>query len=275
MRLLRHNERFVGVAREIRHKSDRRIVLGEEPPAVGALRGDDVLHQGAAVLLPVAPADRDLVLDRLEDEVGRVNLAVRVRVGDADDLALVLEGQHVVDLRPGAQLAVLPLPRLQQRDDLRQVQLGERQVVPRRVADDAGHAARRAVAVDAAGRRQVRRRGRADARHVVVEHEDAVVRRVAGAAHARVAGAEGAVGHVARHHPAAARPRLAGPGAVVAVGRHDHPLLAQRMPALFPSHVRHPSNCGRRWAASRIPLHHAVHPTQLAAARGAAGGLSP
>ena len=39
-----------------------------------------------------------LGLDGFENEVGGVNLAVRVRVGDADGFAFVFKNQHVVDL---------------------------------------------------------------------------------------------------------------------------------------------------------------------------------
>ena len=71
-----------------------------------------------------------------------------MRVRDADDLALVLEHQHVIHLRPAAQVAVLLLPGRQQGDDLLAVQLGERHVVPGRVADHPGDPFRGPIAVD-------------------------------------------------------------------------------------------------------------------------------
>src|SRR5204863_276377 len=78
-----------------------------------------------------------LELDGPEHEVRRVDLAVRMRVTDADDLALVLEHEHVPYLVARAELAVLRLQHLQQTEDLRLAELGERDVVPRRDADDA------------------------------------------------------------------------------------------------------------------------------------------
>ena len=103
-------------------------------------------------------------LDGLEHEVGRVDLAVRVRVGDADDLALVLEDEHVIDAVACAEIAVLLLPDLEQPVDLGRLQLRQRQVVARAVADDARHARRGPVAVDARGRREHLRRERPHAR---------------------------------------------------------------------------------------------------------------
>ena len=47
----------------------------------------------------VARRRRQLGLHRLPDEAGRVDLPVRVRVRHADDLALVLEAEHVFDAR--------------------------------------------------------------------------------------------------------------------------------------------------------------------------------
>ena len=75
--------------------------------------------------------------DRLERKVGRVDLAVRVRIAHADDLPLVFEYQHVAHPRLGAELAVLRLQRLQEPEDVGFRQLGECEIVSRRVADDA------------------------------------------------------------------------------------------------------------------------------------------
>src|SRR4051794_31151384 len=93
--------------------------------------------------------DSGLGLDVLEDEVGGVNLAVRVRVRDADGLPLVLEDEDVFDLGPAPEFAVLLLPDREQLFDLRRLKLGERQAVVRTVADDAGEPLGRLVAVDA------------------------------------------------------------------------------------------------------------------------------
>ena len=61
------------------------------------------------LLLPIARAGVDLDGDRFEHEIRGVNLAMGMRIRDADHFALVLEDQHVVHFRPVAQLAVLLL----------------------------------------------------------------------------------------------------------------------------------------------------------------------
>ena len=66
----------------------------------------DVLEQDPAGLARCRRASR-FGLDVLEHEVRRVDLAMRMRVGDADHLALVLEDQDVVDSGEPAQIDVL------------------------------------------------------------------------------------------------------------------------------------------------------------------------
>ena len=175
VRRLRRDEDFVGIAREVRHEGNRRVVLRDDAAAVGVFRGEDVLEQHAAGLRQVPLACTRLGLDRLEHEVRRVDLTVRVRVRDADHFALVLEDEHVIDAVASAELPVLLLPDCEQPVDLRGLQLGEREVVPRAVADDAREAGGRPVAVDPGGRRELLRRARPDARVIVVEDEGARV----------------------------------------------------------------------------------------------------
>src|SRR5205085_12241222 len=113
VRGLRRDEDLVCVAREVWEEGDCRVVLGEDASAVPSFCCDDVVEESAPRLFEIVAAYARLVLNRLEDEVGRVNLAVRVRVRDAYDLALVLEGEHMRDLRPAAQLDVLLAPHAQ------------------------------------------------------------------------------------------------------------------------------------------------------------------
>src|SRR6185369_3192533 len=79
---------------------------------------------------------------------------------------------------------------------------------------------------------------------IVIEDEDAGVRIVLLAAHARVAGTEIAVGQVFGHAHAGACDASAAPGAVIPVSGDDDPLFTQRMPAFFP-HVYNPMMAGR------------------------------
>ena len=188
----------------------------------------------SAGLLEVPAAGLQLRLDVLEDEVGRVDLTVRVRVADADDLSLVLEDQDEGHLGMRRQLAHLLLPGLEQRIDAVDVELGQREVVPRAVADDARDAGGRTVPIDADRRRAVRaarrRRRTGDrcrtrtcpcsagwSRRRLSRFRAQVARRIERRRSRRLTGDLGA-------RP---RPRLP-------VRRDDDPFLAQRMPPLFP-----------------------------------------
>src|SRR5262245_49922521 len=81
-------------------------------------------------------------LDGLEDEIGRVNLAMRMRIGNAYNLAFVFEYQDVIYLFMRAEFDVLLLPGAHQVDDLRVFEFRECQVMARTVADDARNACR-------------------------------------------------------------------------------------------------------------------------------------
>ena len=90
---------LVRVAGEVGDERDHVVVLVQDAPAVLLLGADDVLDQAAPGVGAVARRRRQLGLDRLPDEAGRVDLPVRVRIGDADDVALVLEAEHLAHAR--------------------------------------------------------------------------------------------------------------------------------------------------------------------------------
>src|SRR5215475_15811372 len=100
---------------------------------------------------------------------------MRMRVGNADDLALVLEDQDVIDLLARAEFDVLLPPDARQVDDLGGIELRESQVVARAVTDDARNACRGPVAVNARRRGQVARRVDTDAWVVVIKYKSARV----------------------------------------------------------------------------------------------------
>src|SRR4029078_1406421 len=128
--------------------------------------------------------------DVFEGEVRRVDLTVRVRVADADHLSLVLEDEDEVHFGLRAQFAHLLLPGREQRIDAVDIELGQREVVPRAVAHHSSDARGRPISINTDGRRQVTPSVDADTRVIVVEHECARVRGVDRAAHSRVARAE-------------------------------------------------------------------------------------
>src|SRR5438445_728542 len=156
-------------------------------------------------------------LDGLEHEVGRVNLAVRVWIADTDDFPLVLEYQHVTHTRLRAELAILRLQCLQETEHFRLGQLGEREVVVRRVANDPRAAARHASPIDDAGRCRDGGCAGTDAGMVVVEHIHAIVLGIALSRATPVAGTEVTVGDVGRQGTRRFRDALPLPGPLVAV----------------------------------------------------------
>ena len=234
------HEGLVRVAGEVRDKGERLVAADQQAPAVRLLGGQDVLEQGPSMLRQVLRLRRGFDLDGLEHEVGGVDLAVRMGIAHADHLPLVLEHEHVPDVVARAELAILCLQRLEQVHDLLGGQPGEGEVVARRKADDTGTSAGGPVPIDSRWCRELRGCPGADARVVVVEHEDAGVTVVSPARAAHVTGTEVAILDVGRQRArgVASRHTLAQPGSLVAVGRHDHPLAPQRMPTLFPDHAR-------------------------------------
>jgi len=109
---------------------------------VGALGLDQVLEQPAPRRRAVFAHRAEFDLDGLPHEVRRVQLPVRMRVRDADELALVLEQEHVAHVRVGRELTHLRLPDAHDGLDRIDAHLRERQVVSRREADHARDAVR-------------------------------------------------------------------------------------------------------------------------------------
>src|SRR5207342_648037 len=182
----------------------------------------------------MAAAGSELRLDVFEGEVGSVDLTMRVRVADADDLSLVLEDQDEVHLGMRRQFTHLQLPGLEQRIDAVDVELGQREVVPRAVAHDSRDTRGRTVTVDADRKRQFARSVDADTWVIVVENECAPVCRIGGATDSRISRAK-----VAGRIESRGSRRLTGylgarPRPRLPVCCDDDPFLAQRMPPLFP-----------------------------------------
>ena len=172
---------------------------------------------------------------------------MRMRVADAGDLSFVLEDQNEADVRMRREFAHLLLPRVQQGIDAVDIELGQRYVVSRAVADDPGHARGWSVAIDAGRRQQFTRCIRTDARVIVVEYESAGVRGIHCTADSGVSGTE-ITGRIERGRSRRLdRYLCARPGPGLPVCRHDDPLLTQRVPALFP---HRPEMLSRPWAAN-------------------------
>src|SRR5437773_5792317 len=236
MRPLRRDKDLVGVTREIRQKGDGRFVLGNDAPPVLAFGLQDILKENPSCLCQMALRNARFGLDCLEDEIGSVNLAMRVRVGYANHLAFVFENQDVADLVAAAQFDVLLLPDGEQVCNVASVELGEGDIVFRAVTHDARDAGCGAVAVNPLDRRQFLGRVETHARVIVVEYERARVLGVSLAADARVSGAEVAVRKMRGQYRWFMLDSLAAPRAILAVRGNNNPFLTQRVPSFFPDH---------------------------------------
>ena len=95
--LWRH-ENFIRVTCEVGNEGNRRFVLADDASTVFFFSADDILKKNAARFREMALAGPRFSLNRLEDEVCRVDLAMRVRIGNAYGFAFVFEDQHVLDL---------------------------------------------------------------------------------------------------------------------------------------------------------------------------------
>ena len=141
-----------------------------------------------------------------------------------------------LDPLEAAEIPVLLLPNSQQSFDFARLKFGQRHSVVRAVADDARLPLCGAITINAAGPFQVLRSVYADARMVVIEDERPGVILVAPAADARVAGTEVTVRYIRRECLVRVIEHFTIPRAILTVRGDDDPLLAQRVPAFFPSH---------------------------------------
>src|SRR6185369_13703380 len=119
-----------------------------------------------------------------------------------------------------------------------------------RITNDARDSVGRAVLQDS------RRRGRFGRVHshtwmIVVEDEDTFVIRVARATDPRIAGTQITITYIGWTRRMFVLELFAAPRAILAMGRHDYPLFAERMPTFFPGHVDSASSCA---AAIRVRL---------------------
>ena len=159
-----------------------------------------------------------------------------MRVRHADDFAFVLEDQHVPDFGPRAELDGTARAT---RSSSASISIGPAARPASCCASGCSRPRartprRRRIPIDARRRLELPRRVRADTRMIVVEHEHRLIVGIARAAHAQVARTEIAVLDVfwrprAGHHGPFPMPRT-----ILTMGGNDHPLLAKRMPPLFP-----------------------------------------
>src|SRR5207237_3009640 len=111
-----------------------------------------------------------LRLGSLKHEIGGVDLAVRVRIGDADRFAFILEYQYMANPFATRKINILLSPDAQEAFDLAHRQFGEGEIVLRAVTNDSGYAKCRLLAVEAFGGSQIAWRVEANARAIIVKN---------------------------------------------------------------------------------------------------------
>src|SRR5437762_4156747 len=123
MSILRRHINFIGVACKVRHEGNRRFILSDDAAPIGAFSCDDILKKNASRRSQMFLTGLHLRLNSLENEVGRINLAVWMRIRYPNGLASILKNQNMVDLGMTPQFLVLLLPHSQQTLNLGQLQL--------------------------------------------------------------------------------------------------------------------------------------------------------
>src|SRR5262245_34442869 len=107
MRGSRCDKTLVGVAREIRHESNRRGILKDDPAAILTFRCENILKQNSSGAFEMFTAKAGFGFDQLEDKVCGVNLTMRMRIGHSNDFSPVFENENVIHLRSRSELKIL------------------------------------------------------------------------------------------------------------------------------------------------------------------------
>ena len=120
------DERFVRPPRRNTARTrDRFVACFEQPASVFDLGANRVLEQRSAGVDMMSRGDARLIEDRLEREVRRIDLAIRMRARDTDEVASVLEDEDVLDAGERAQLFGLCLPDSEERIEFIVVEIAQ------------------------------------------------------------------------------------------------------------------------------------------------------
>src|SRR4029079_4493936 len=171
MRRFGSNKDFIRVTCEVGNESNRRFVLADYTTTVFLLGANHILEEYATRFCMMMLTRTCFSLNRLEDEVGGVDLTMRVLIRNADCFPFVFKDQHVVDLFASTKLSILILPHFQQVFDRARLEFSKCEAVIRDVANYARDSGRRLIAINAGGWWQCLRRVKTDARMIIVEDE--------------------------------------------------------------------------------------------------------
>src|SRR5262249_3977665 len=151
MSLFCRHENFVRITGKGGNEDDGGIVLENDSLSAFSLGRKDVLKQDPPGPREMMFGDSRFNLNRPEHEVGRVDLAMRMRVRYAYNFAFVLEDQHVIDFTLATEFEILRLPDLEKVLDFGNLKFCQPDVMSWAVADDSGDAGCRAYAIDTTG----------------------------------------------------------------------------------------------------------------------------
>src|SRR5467141_2179598 len=105
-----------------------------------------------------------------------------MRIRDTNDLAFVLKYQDMIDVWPSSKIHIFALPGSDKFFDLTDFELGQRQIMPRRIANNARDPLGRPVSIDAGPDHRWRGRLQSDAGMIVIKDEDTGILRIDSAA---------------------------------------------------------------------------------------------
>src|SRR2546423_2546323 len=148
-----------------------------------------------------------------------------MRIRHPHDLAFVLKYQDMIDVVPSSEIHILALPGSDESFDFTDFELGQGQIMSRRITNNPRHALRRPVSIDAGSNYRRRGRFQSHAGMIVIKHEDAAILRIDGAADARVTRAEITIVDVRRARSVLCLHPLTTPGTILPIGGDNHPLL--------------------------------------------------
>src|SRR5436190_17565089 len=116
---------FICVASKVGNKRNGGVTLSDNPRVVELFSFDNLLEQNFPSTCQVPGARHGFCFNCLKDKVGCVDLAMRMRIRDAYNLAFVFKHQYMIDLRTATELPVLGLPCCKEILDLFRLELSK------------------------------------------------------------------------------------------------------------------------------------------------------
>jgi hypothetical protein len=212
-----------------RNESDKTVVLQNNPLLPPELETEVLAEKTASPLFTVQLHLAGLLERLLRDRAFGPDLAVRMGVAAPHHLSLVLENLHVPDVRTLGEGPILLRPDVDDRENLSDAHLRQRQVVARREADNAADPGFPSGTEEPAIVELFLRNTREEGAEVVVEDERLRVRRIAHSLRPCVSGTEVAAGIILRTPSGRNGFDLPLPGPLGPVRRDEYPFPGQEI----------------------------------------------